>query len=133
MDVQSAPDLPTYPPPDVDGAVAQLGERLNGIQEVGGSIPLGSTKPRRSSRSSKIMALAAASHGWAAGMMTLGDAPLRLGVSRCIFRPLQHGPQPVQLQRLVQEGDAVLVRQVAQFERVVGGDEHGGNIAVGRP
>ncbi len=26
------------------GAVAQLGERLNGIQEVGGSIPLGSTK-----------------------------------------------------------------------------------------
>ncbi len=25
------------------GAVAQLGERLNGIQEVGGSIPLGST------------------------------------------------------------------------------------------
>ncbi len=26
-----------------EGAVAQLGERLNGIQEVGGSIPLGST------------------------------------------------------------------------------------------
>ena len=26
------------------GAVAQLGERLNGIQEVGGSTPLGSTK-----------------------------------------------------------------------------------------
>ena len=25
------------------GAVAQLGERLNGIQEVGGSTPLGST------------------------------------------------------------------------------------------
>jgi hypothetical protein len=25
------------------GAVAQLGERLNGIQEVRGSIPLGST------------------------------------------------------------------------------------------
>ena len=25
------------------GAIAQLGERLNGIQEVGGSIPLGST------------------------------------------------------------------------------------------
>jgi hypothetical protein len=28
----------------VRGAVAQLGERLNGIQEVGGSTPLGSTK-----------------------------------------------------------------------------------------
>ena len=27
------------------GAVAQLGERLNGIQEVRGSIPLGSTVP----------------------------------------------------------------------------------------
>jgi hypothetical protein len=27
----------------VPGAVAQLGERLNGIQEVRGSIPLGST------------------------------------------------------------------------------------------
>lgn len=26
-----------------DGALAQLGERLNGIQEVSGSIPLGST------------------------------------------------------------------------------------------
>ena len=27
-----------------DGAIAQLGERLNGIQEVGGSTPPGSTK-----------------------------------------------------------------------------------------
>ena len=27
-----------------EGAIAQLGERLNGIQEVGGSIPPGSTK-----------------------------------------------------------------------------------------
>ncbi len=27
------------------GALAQLGERLNGIQEVSGSIPLGSTSP----------------------------------------------------------------------------------------
>ena len=26
------------------GAIAQLGERLNGIQEVVGSIPIGSTK-----------------------------------------------------------------------------------------
>jgi hypothetical protein len=30
------------------GAIAQLGERLNGIQEVVGSIPIGSTKiPRK--------------------------------------------------------------------------------------
>src|SRR5262245_50714497 len=29
------------------GAIAQLGERLNGIQEVGGSTPPGSTKPHR--------------------------------------------------------------------------------------
>ena len=27
----------------MSGAIAQLGERLNGIQEVSGSIPLGST------------------------------------------------------------------------------------------
>ena len=27
-----------------DGALAQLGERLHGMQEVSGSIPLGSTK-----------------------------------------------------------------------------------------
>ena len=27
------------------GALAQLGERLHGMQEVRGSIPLGSTKP----------------------------------------------------------------------------------------
>ncbi len=31
-----------------DGAVAQLVERHNGIVEVGGSTPLGSTKLRRS-------------------------------------------------------------------------------------
>ncbi len=30
--------------PPVCGAIAQLGERLNGIQEVRGSTPLGSTK-----------------------------------------------------------------------------------------
>ena len=30
------------------GAIAQLGERLNGIQEVGGSIPPGSTKNSQS-------------------------------------------------------------------------------------
>ena len=29
------------------GAVAQLGERLNGIQEVDGSIPFGSTKENK--------------------------------------------------------------------------------------
>lgn len=29
------------------GAIAQLGERCNGIAEVRGSIPLGSTKSRR--------------------------------------------------------------------------------------
>jgi hypothetical protein len=32
-----------YTPASPVGAVAQLGERLNGIQEVRGSIPLGST------------------------------------------------------------------------------------------
>src|SRR5215510_2805861 len=32
--------------PDCDGAIAQLGERLHGMQEVGGSIPPGSTSLR---------------------------------------------------------------------------------------
>jgi hypothetical protein len=30
--------------PEMQGAIAQLGERLNGIQEVTGSIPVSSTK-----------------------------------------------------------------------------------------
>ena len=34
------------------GAVAQLGERLNGIQEVVGSIPISSTKSEDKRRSS---------------------------------------------------------------------------------
>lgn len=32
--------------PNWYGAIAQLGERLHGMQEVSGSIPLGSTKSR---------------------------------------------------------------------------------------
>ena len=36
-----------FPSSDIRyGAIAQLGERLNGIQEVSGSIPLGSTSLR---------------------------------------------------------------------------------------
>ena len=38
---QEAPDLSN------PGAVAQLGERLNGIQEVKGSIPFSSTRHKR--------------------------------------------------------------------------------------
>jgi hypothetical protein len=38
------PPAPPVRLPRLSGAVAQLGERLNGIQEVDGSIPFGSTK-----------------------------------------------------------------------------------------
>ncbi len=38
---------PGYMPPRFGGAIAQLGERLNGIQEVVGSIPIGSTNSDR--------------------------------------------------------------------------------------
>ena len=38
------PQDPPFRPQGRRGAIAQLGERLNGIQEVGGSIPPGSTK-----------------------------------------------------------------------------------------
>ena len=43
FDLRRTGDFPTNRAPDGDGAVAQLGERLNGIQEVVGSIPIGST------------------------------------------------------------------------------------------
>jgi hypothetical protein len=36
-------------PPPKCGAIAQLGERLHGMQEVAGSIPAGSTKFQQSS------------------------------------------------------------------------------------
>ncbi len=38
-------DCGRFPCVRPDGAIAQLGERLHGMQEVSGSIPLGSTKP----------------------------------------------------------------------------------------
>ena len=38
-------DRDVLTPRFADGAIAQLGERLNGIQEVRGSTPLGSTNP----------------------------------------------------------------------------------------
>ena len=34
-------------PPSFEGGLAQLGERLHGMQEVSGSIPLSSTKKNR--------------------------------------------------------------------------------------
>ena len=49
--VEDAPHLTSGPSPQVAvslGAIAQLGERLNGIQEVSGSIPLSSTEAPRS-------------------------------------------------------------------------------------
>ncbi len=39
-----------YRPSPIYGGIAQLGERLNGIQEVRGSIPLISTKKKRASK-----------------------------------------------------------------------------------
>ncbi len=42
--VTNVPDAPSVEQGALFGAVAQLGERLNGIQEVRGSTPLGSTK-----------------------------------------------------------------------------------------
>jgi hypothetical protein len=45
-DMNGFPKRAGFPIPVRDGAIAQLGERLNGIQEVVGSIPIGSTKVR---------------------------------------------------------------------------------------
>ena len=44
FDFSAALSYPGTVLPASCGAVAQLGERLNGIQEVAGSIPVGSTK-----------------------------------------------------------------------------------------
>ncbi len=46
-----------YKPPPIGGAIAQLGERLNGIQEVVGSIPIGSTTARLDLRAKFAMSL----------------------------------------------------------------------------
>ena len=52
------PQDPPFRPQGRRGAIAQLGERLNGIQEVGGSIPPGSTKsPHRILTGSAIVRL----------------------------------------------------------------------------
>jgi hypothetical protein len=45
-----------------NGAVAQLGERMNGIHEVRGSIPLGSTKSYEWLRASTLDALLSGVH-----------------------------------------------------------------------
>ena len=42
--IETITDRDVLTPGSADGAIAQLGERLNGIQEVRGSTPLGSTK-----------------------------------------------------------------------------------------
>ena len=40
-------DIPNFAPAFDTGAIAQLGERYNGIVEVTGSIPVGSTNEKK--------------------------------------------------------------------------------------
>ena len=61
--------LPGHPRGQVIGALAQLGERYNGIVEVSGSIPLGST-----TRNRKV--------GFPLGVRTLADEFSSAGVFR---------------------------------------------------
>ena len=61
------------------GAVAQLGERLNGIQEVGGSIPPASTTKlggARQHQPNPLLLELLDSHRRALSMGVLEDAPL---------------------------------------------------------
>ena len=46
MDISFLPVIGLFLTISSDGGIAQLGERLNGIQEVSGSIPLISTKTK---------------------------------------------------------------------------------------
>ena len=55
-----------YFAPQRRGAIAQLGERLHGMQEVSGSIPLGSTKTPISLYTLNVYELAAQFFGWRA-------------------------------------------------------------------
>lgn len=52
-----------FSPLPEDGAIAQLGERDNGIVEVRGSIPLGSTKNHKTKPSDKTAAFVFAQFG----------------------------------------------------------------------
>ncbi len=56
------------------GAVAQLGERLNGIQEVRGSIPLGSTKSILNHPPTREGVLLSAHHRLSSGRTSVADA-----------------------------------------------------------
>ncbi len=60
----------------LDRAIAQLGERLNGIQEVGGSIPPGSTIPQIPQIPTDP---SSEGHGWSYGYVALGCARIFLG------------------------------------------------------
>ncbi len=51
-----------YKPPPIGGAIAQLGERLNGIQEVVGSIPIGSTMNRQHDTAGEVTMIRLASY-----------------------------------------------------------------------
>ncbi len=80
------------------GAVAQLGERLNGIQEVDGSIPFGSTN-----RISNLAAAAnpGARHWFARGLHTGQHSPPTIGLASPEPGDRRPGSGPVPLRGLV--------------------------------
>src|SRR5215831_11434779 len=102
--------------PDADGAVAQLGERVNGIHEVRGSIPLGSTnevkglvavqgsdiagrlatvspkcRPSLAASCLSPASFASPTPLSAGSLAALGPRRLRLRTSACLCQ-LNHGP-----------------------------------------
>jgi hypothetical protein len=77
--------LRVYMPPTQGGAIAQLGERLNGIQEVVGSIPIGSTMDLKN---------------LAAGLGTLRRRPGGVALGQCRrIRPAHQVDCPIRVAR----------------------------------
>ena len=75
-----------YTEPTSFGAVAQLGERLVCIQEVAGSIPVGST--RKALRSKELRKAFLIPRKWHVAWGYLGAT-----FARILFRPTKNGPR----------------------------------------
>ncbi len=84
--------MPDHP----DGAIAQLGERLHGMQEVSGSIPLSSTTLSRSLITKEIQSVTSATgkvrtqESTGGSYPTASHWPVDPSLStRAVFQPLQ--------------------------------------------
>ena len=86
------------------GAVAQLGERLNGIQEVVGSIPISSTKIEDKGRSVMIASFFSKKQQLDVGYQSF--LPLGNQLSVFSLRPTHHNLSQRPVTRMFREGSS---------------------------